>query len=374
MRTGSYFLSSQLLCTLTRPHTALWSVWLFWATRTSLCAVVLSWMERPVLAMVSGDRDGDIDSEVRLTGSRAYWQRDTDVDFLQRRFPGHFPHHLLHNLLNLHYSKHDLCSAPPFTNGEECRHGTHARPLLTPAQVRAPAPAEGALILLPFGLSCRACDDQGAALVDGCAECVILDEHDVCGGCRRVWLGDHPHPASQLPQVGLPLELEGWRRAVGLEQGEPEEEEDAKVEWSEEEWGDEHWEEEHEGEDEWASVKEEGCDASWDADGDGSYGGDGNGWRSQGGSAAAGDDGWGAGRWIEDSWGNWEWTVDFAASATASAVPAAGAPVPEVATAAASQLVSAAVRECSPPGLHRLLRLLLLRLASPSASASWSCS
>ena len=61
-------------------------------------------------------------------------------------------------------------------------------------------------------------------------------------------------------------------------------------------------------------------------------------------------------------------------SAQASAVPAAGAPVPEVATAAASQLVSAAVRECSPPGLHRLLRLLLLRLASPSASASWSCS
>jgi hypothetical protein len=49
-----------------------------------------------------------------------YRQRETDVDFLQRRFPGHCPHHLLHNLLNLHYSRHELCSAAPFTN-DECR-------------------------------------------------------------------------------------------------------------------------------------------------------------------------------------------------------------------------------------------------------------
>ena len=175
MRTGSYLLSSHMLSPHTQPHTALSFVWLFWATCTSLCTVVCCWMERPVLVAVTGDRPGDLESEIRSTGSCYYWQREADVDFLQRRFPGHCPHHLLHNLLNLHYSRHDLCSAAPFTN-EGCRHGTHARPVLAPAQVRATAPAEGALILLPFGLSCRACDDQSAALVDGCAECELLDE------------------------------------------------------------------------------------------------------------------------------------------------------------------------------------------------------
>ena len=72
-------------------------------------------MERPVLVTVAGDKPGDLNSEVRPMGSRAYWQRDTDVDLLQRRFPGHCPRHLLHNLLNLHYGQHDLCSAAPFT-------------------------------------------------------------------------------------------------------------------------------------------------------------------------------------------------------------------------------------------------------------------
>ena len=270
----------------------------------------------------------------------------------------------------------------PFTN-EECRHGTHARPELTPAQVRATAPAEGALILLPFGLSCRACDDQGAALVDGCTECVLLDEGDVCGGCRRVWIGDHPQPASQLPQVGLPLELEEWRCAVGLEEHlpgsgeteEPEEEDYEEEEWGEEEWEAEGEEEEHAWEDEWASAEEGDYDASWSAKGDGGYGGGGDGWQSRSGPAAAVNDGWGAGRWIQDRWGNWEWTVDFASSAAASAVPAADAPALEVAAVAASQLVSAAVQAvlavgaapaapvaASSPGASERVRILELQL------------
>ena len=43
--------SSHMLRTHTQPHTALWFVWLFWATRTSLCAVVLSWPARPHLVV-----------------------------------------------------------------------------------------------------------------------------------------------------------------------------------------------------------------------------------------------------------------------------------------------------------------------------------
>ena len=84
-----------------------------------------------------------------------------------------------------------------FTN-EECRHGTHARPVLAPAQVRATAPAEGALILLPFGLSCRSCDD-GIGLVAGCAECGLFStDSSACGGCRRVGAST-PASADVLP-------------------------------------------------------------------------------------------------------------------------------------------------------------------------------
>lgn len=63
--------------------------------------------------MVADDRPGDLDSEIRPTGSRNYWQRDMDVDLLQRRFPGHCPHHLLHNLLNLHYTAGTICARWP---------------------------------------------------------------------------------------------------------------------------------------------------------------------------------------------------------------------------------------------------------------------
>ena len=96
---------------------------------------------------------------------------------------------------------------------------------------------------------------------------------------------------------------------------------------------------------------------------------------SQGGPAEAGADDWGAGRWIKDRWGNWAWTVDFAASAAASAVPATGAPAPEVAAVAASQLVSAAVQAvlaagaapaapvvASAPGVSERVRILELQL------------
>lgn len=37
------------------------------------------------------------------------------------------PFHILHSLLSLHYSKHQQCTAKPFTN-ERCKHGSHAWP------------------------------------------------------------------------------------------------------------------------------------------------------------------------------------------------------------------------------------------------------
>ena len=46
--------------------------------------------------------------------------------------------HLHYNLLQLHYGQHPLCTAQPFTN-EQCRHGSHAKPLLTWQQMRLTA-------------------------------------------------------------------------------------------------------------------------------------------------------------------------------------------------------------------------------------------
>ena len=100
-------------------------------------------------------------------------------------------------------------------------------------------------MLLPFGLSCRACDDN-VGLVAGCAECELLDHGDFCGGCRRVWVGGQPLPATQLLAAGGRCDLAAWQRAVELGEQGPEPEE-----YSEEEWGgEEEWEEEEE-EEEW---------------------------------------------------------------------------------------------------------------------------
>jgi hypothetical protein len=118
--------------------------------------------------------------------------------FLQHRFQGHCPHHLLHNLLNLHYGQHPHCTAPPFTNAE-CRHGSHARPVLSVQEMMATAPATGAVIFLPFGLACRAANDQ-SGIVNGCVDCDFLDDGDVCGSCRRLWHDGNAVPA-KMPQL-----------------------------------------------------------------------------------------------------------------------------------------------------------------------------
>ena len=339
-------------------------------------------MERPVIVSVGADGDRRLQMEVWPMGSRPSWKEDADIGLLQRRFPGHCPHHLLHNLLRLHYGRHELCTAAPFSV-DMCRHGTHAKPVLTHEQMRTDAPAEGALLLLPFGLSCRTCDDD-VGLVAGCAECELLDDGDSCGGCRRTWCDGRPFPATTLLQCGRWVELEDWQRAVGLgyqlpSAGGPLEQ------WSseEEEWGEEDWygEEAWNGEDDWndsgswEEPAEEEERTSWNAENvDGCGGGD-NDWQAQEGPADAEADGWGAGRWVEDRWGGWAWVVDFAAPAAASTVPAASTPAPDVAAVAAAAAVQAVLAAgaapaapgpagvaASAPGVSERVRILELEL------------
>ena len=62
-------------------------------------------------------------------------EQEEATAFIVQRFPGHCPHHLLHNLINGHYTQHQLCSARPFHN-EQCRNGTHARPQLPADEIQ----------------------------------------------------------------------------------------------------------------------------------------------------------------------------------------------------------------------------------------------
>ena len=331
-------------------------------------------MERPVIASVSDGATGGLITEVWPLGRRSNVRQDADLALLHRRFPGHCPYHLLHNLLQLHYGRHEMCTALPFSV-DVCKHGSHAKPVLTHSQMRADAPAQGVLLLLPFGLSCRACDDD-VGLVAGCAECELLDDGDFCGGCRRIWVGGQPLPATQLLAAGRPCDLEEWQRAVGLGEqvpsaGGPTEPE----EYPEEEWlGEEEWEEEEE-EEEWKDAGEaETGGASWGAEGEDDYGGDDDGWRAHGGPAEAEAGSWGTGRWVEDRGGGWSWVVDFAAPAAASAAPALGAQAPDVAAVASSaataavqavlaaEAVPAAPAAASAPGVSERVRILELEL------------
>ena len=96
-------------------------------------------------------------------------------------------------------------------------------------------------------------------MVAGCAECELIDDDDVCGGCRRWWVRGRPLPAAQLLAAGRQCDLEEWQWAVGLGEqvpsaGGPTEPE----EHPEEEWlGEEEWKGEEE-EEEWEYEAEEG--------------------------------------------------------------------------------------------------------------------
>ena len=264
-----------------------------------------------------------------------------DVRFLQQRFPGFCPYHILHNLLGLHYSRHGLCTATPFSDGL-CQHGSHQRPCLSEGEMSIYAPAEGALILLPFGLSRRASD---GLLVAGCADCEQLLDGDTCGSCRRRWSGGRPTPAWGYTDQGRYARLTGWRAAIGLagqgvEEGEP------AGGWGEskEEWGEEECKHD-EVDEKWDDDGGEGDDAaggdaaSWVAEGDGNWDGDDGPAGGADGGTSAGD--WGAGCWVEDPHGSWSWVVDFAAPAAASAAPALGAQAPDVAAVASSAATAA---------------------------------
>ena len=311
-------------------------------------------MDCPVIVIVLGDNG--LETELHPLGRRSLWHEQEDTRFLSHRFPGFCPHHILHNLLGLHYGRHESCAAAPFSD-QRCRHGSHQRPSLSREEMLHAAPAEGAVIFLPFGLSRRAGD---GLLVAGCADCEQLLDGDVCGSCRRRWnAGAHyPVPANGSPGLGRLARLAGWRAAVDLtgeEAGEAPVTEEWREECSEEEWwGEEEWEEE--AEEDWGDAEEEWEDAeeawdgaaSWGAGGEADYGGGGVDWQAQGGPAGAEDDGWGAGRWVEDRWGGWEWVVDFAAPAAASTVPAAIAPAPDVAAVAAAAVQAVLAAGATP--------------------------
>ena len=177
--------------------------------------------------------------------------------FLQHRFQGHCPHHLLHNLLNLHYTRHPMCTARPFTDAQ-CVHGSHARPMLSEQEMRLTAPAKGAVIFLPFGLACRAAADE-TTIVDGCVDCDLLDDGDTCGSCRRQWLDGRAVPANASTQVGESnhASLAAWRAGINLPGDNLGEDFEAGEEEGEETWDDQEEQEEWEyGEEEW--EKEDG--------------------------------------------------------------------------------------------------------------------
>ena len=338
-------------------------------------------MDCPVIVIV-GSASSGLDTELHPLGRRSRWHVQEDTRFLAHRFPGFCPHHILHNLLGLHYSRHESCTAAPFSD-QRCRHGSHQRPGLSREEMIHAAPAEGAVIFLPYGLSRRAGD---GLLVAGCADCERLLEGDVCGACRRRWNAgaDHPTPANGYPGLGRLASLAGWRAAVDLtgEQAEEGPVAEESGEESEEEWGEEEWEGEGEDEDledvsdEWEDAHEgytyEGDAYEGDAaDGGAWNSGDAPRARGRGGAPATSRD-WGDGQWVEDRQGSWAWVVDFAAPAAASTVPAANAPAPGVAAAAAAAAVQAVLTAgavpaassvaASAPGLSERIRVLELEL------------
>ena len=192
--------------------------------------------------------------------------------------------------------------------------------------MRLTAPAEGANILLPFGLSSRNNDDD-VGLVAGCADCQFLEAGDVCGSCRRLWHGDMPVPAVDfLRNLGGPADLDNWRDAVGLpapEEAAPRQEEEPEKE--EEEWGTEWYgEKECPEEEAWEGYAEEegGEEAEWDAAED---------------AGGEGEESWDRGEWSQDRRGDWQWSVDF------TRVKAADAAVQQPAVDLAA-IVAAAVK------------------------------
>ena len=339
-------------------------------------------MDCPVIVVV-GSLSSGLETELHPLGLRSRWHEQEDTRFLSHRFPGFCPHHILHNLLGLHYSRHESCTAAPFSD-QSCRHGSHQRPGLSREEMIYAAPADGAVIFLPFGLSRRAGD---GLLVAGCADCERLLDGDVCGACRRRWNAGahHPAPANGCPGLGRRASLAGWRAAVDLtgeEAGEGPVAEESGEE-SEEEWGEEEWEDEGEGEDledsseEWEDAHEgdtyEGDAYEGDAAGGGAWdAGDAPRARGRGGASAGASRNWGAGQWVEDRRGGWAWVVDFTAPAAASTVPAANAPAPGVAAVAAAAAVQAVLAAgaapaapsiaAPAPGVSERVRILELEL------------
>jgi hypothetical protein len=296
--------------------------------------------------------------------------------FLQDRFQGHCPHHLLHNLLNLHYGQHPLCTAPPFTNAV-CRYGSHERPVLSVQDMMATAPARGAVIFLPFGLSCRAAND-GSCIVDGCIDCELLDVGDTCGSCRRFWHGEGSVPANASTGYGgSHASLAAWLAAAvhlpGHALGEAGEEEWENT-WDDQEGQEEYGEEEYGEEDEgylddahvWHPADDWGCQNQEEEEGQEGE----EGWKAEGNEDQQ-PPSFDVGHWAEDSQGDWTWSwfaqqpaAVRAADAGLASAPAAAPPADASLATAVAAAVQATLVVCGAGSA-------CATQAEPSSDADW---
>ena len=156
-------------------------------TSRSACALLLRRsraMSRTVL--VPGSSFGDGDPRPREIVDDTLQVDAGSITLMQERFPRFCPYHLLHNLLGGHYSRSPPCSAEPFKD-VQCVHGSHSRPP-PDAYASTACPAQGAVVYLPFGLSCRAgCVDS---LAVGCVACPGFGTTMACASCRVRWNAD----------------------------------------------------------------------------------------------------------------------------------------------------------------------------------------
>ena len=243
------------------------------------------------------------------------------------------------------------------------------------------APATGAVIFLPFGLSCRAAND-GSKIVDGCIDCELLDVGDTCGSCRRLWHGEGSVPANASTGYGgSHASLAAWRAGINL----PGDNLGEDFEAGEEEW-EEEWEEtwdDQEGQEEYGE-EDDGYPNDWDTHG--WHPADDWGYQDQ--EEVEGEEweeGWKAekdhenqrppsldvGHWAEDSRGGWTWSwvaqqsaaVDAAGAGMASAPTAAPPANASVATAVAAA-VQATLVACDAGNA-------CATRAEPSTDADW---
>ena len=104
-----------------------------------------------------------------------------NITFLGERFQGHCPYNILRNLLGLHLTKHEKCTASPWESAW-WEHGRHGRPVISrECNGTFAPPLKGKVVPLALDLWRRAGEPE---LYDHCPSCDEADEADVaCSAC-----------------------------------------------------------------------------------------------------------------------------------------------------------------------------------------------